>query len=304
MSVSLIVRATNYAWIVEETWRKLRRGRRQPDQIIGLDLGSSDGTGEFLAANCDAVLRLELGGEWCSTGAALNRALELATGDIVVYLCADCPPVDDQFLSALVSPIAHGLADATFARQLPRKDAAPIVVKDCERAFGFGERPSLWHRFFSDAACAFRAEVLRRRPFAEDMPDSEDLEWFWSMKDDVRIRFVTSARVYYPMHRYRLRETWAQFRCEGQADLKIFAGRIPPGGRLLRALGAAANESLHDWAWALRRRHWRAMLQSVPVRLTQRLAYWRGIQTAKPKQPKKRFQLRRRRFPQTDTHTN
>jgi glycosyltransferase involved in cell wall biosynthesis len=274
-TISVIIRAKNDAALISKTLDGIARGRRQPDEIIAIDSGSTDGTREILAGGVDRLI--DILPESYIPGAVLNLGVSEASGDIVVFNNSDCEPVDENWLAELVAPIEAGAADVTFGAQAPRPDAREIVVKDHARAYGDGRTQAQWGDFFSVATAAFRRDVLVAAPFDSSITYSEDLAWFMQNRSQYIVQYAPTARVYHS-HNYTLRQTWRRFRGEGRADAQIFGAQRSRRAGVVRAVGSAFVESARDAVWCLRRRRPAAFLPSLPHRLTQRLAYRAGFQ--------------------------
>ena len=116
MRVSFIVPAHNEVATIEEV---LERVDQLPfeKQVIAVDDGSTDGTGEVLARweeqHGVIVLRQPRRGK----GAAIRAAIPHVEGEIVVFQDADME-YDPADVPALIEPIERGAADVVFGSRL------------------------------------------------------------------------------------------------------------------------------------------------------------------------------------------
>lgn len=90
--ISVIIPALNEATCIAETIRNVRS--QNPVEIIVVDGGSDDGTGE-LAREADLVLRTEKG-----RARQMNAGAALARGDCLLFLHADCTLEDGALAQA------------------------------------------------------------------------------------------------------------------------------------------------------------------------------------------------------------
>ena len=278
--VSVLVRARNDEAIVGRTLKGIFGQKPPPFEVIVCDDGSTDGTRE-IAARFPVRFFERPSGPY-KPGRTLNALVGAAEGDIVVFNNSDAPPLDGNWLAALVKPLLDDPSRPVFAfaNQLPRPDAQALVRKDSERAFGDGREQAKWRFFFSLASSATWRRLLVETPFDETIQYSEDVEWTWRnsrrAEDPVKVVYCPDARVEHS-HNYTLRELAKRFRGEGAADRRIF-GDSPS---LLRELAGAAKETLRDWKYlAARPKDWREAPLAPVRRLVQRLAHWRGMREA------------------------
>lgn len=280
--VSVLVRCRNDAAFLVRTLDALA-AQECPfaHEVLVCDDGSTDGTDEILRARTEVRLVARPAGAY-RPGRTLNALVRAARGEIVVFNNADAVPRDRQWLANLVAPLVDGSADATFANQLPRPDATPLVRKDSERAFGDGSVSARWPRFFSLASSAARRDDLLAHPFDEDLLYSEDVEWA-NRRADFRRRYVPTARVEHS-HNYTSAQLARRFYGEGYAEAQIFGDPVPS---LLRVLGGTCTEALRDGAYLRRAQalSLRAFGAALHRRFVQRVAAWRGLRDATAGRP-------------------
>lgn len=274
---SILVRACNDEALIARTLQGIFSQRVPFDfEVVVCDDNSTDATRSI--ASRFPVRFFERPAGPYKPGRTLNALVKDAHGEIVVFNNSDAPPVDDTWLAELTAPILASPQEAifTFANQLPRPDAAPLVRKDSERAFGDGKIQATWNFFFSLASSATRRQLLVDTPFDEEIQYSEDVEWAWRNsrreKNPVKIVYRATARVEHS-HNYTLRQLAKRFRGEGAADARIFGSKPS----LARELAGAFKETLRDW-WYLAKspREWRYVPYAPVRRLTQKISHWLG----------------------------
>jgi glycosyltransferase involved in cell wall biosynthesis len=138
-------------------------------QVIVVDDGSSDGTGE-LAAQHDGVLvvRQENQGK----GAAIRRGLQHVDGEIVVIQDADME-YDPAEVPALIEPIERGVADVVYGSRLSggRPQRAYLFWHLMGNRFLSLVTGVLYNTTLSDMETgykAFRTDVIRDLPLREN----------------------------------------------------------------------------------------------------------------------------------------
>jgi glucosyl-3-phosphoglycerate synthase len=128
--ISVLIPAYNEADRIADTLAAIRSfaDEMRIEEIIVVDDGSTDETtARAQAAGADVVFRQENSGK----GAALNRALSLAQGDILLLLDADLGESAKEAVK-LLGPVVSGAADmsiATFPRIAGKGGGVGLVVK-------------------------------------------------------------------------------------------------------------------------------------------------------------------------------
>jgi glycosyltransferase involved in cell wall biosynthesis len=190
LRVSVLVPAYNEAATIGKALDRLAALPFETE-IVVVDDGSTDATPAILAARSDVVvLRQPNRGK----GAAVRRALARATAEICVIQDADME-YDPADLPALVAPIAEGRADAVYGSRLSRD--APAVRFTLSQLVGNHAVTWLARRLYgcslSDVeTCykAFRTDVLRSLPLAENRFGIEPEITAWACRSGMRIEEV------------------------------------------------------------------------------------------------------------------
>lgn len=276
-SISILVRAYNDEALIGRTLRGIFAQKTDiPFEVVVCDDGSKDRTREIAASFPVRFFERPQGPY--KPGRTLNALVGAAKGDIVVFNNSDAVPLDENWLAELVKPLLDTPSEPrfTFANQLPRSDAAALVRKDSERAFGDGKVQATWKFFFSLASSATWRKMLVETPFDEKIQYSEDIEWTWRNSrravDPVKIVYCPDSHVEHS-HNYTLKQLAKRFRGEGAADAVIF-GEVPS---LAREVASAVRETLRDWMYLAKYpRGWKEIPAAPVRRLVQRISHWKG----------------------------
>jgi rhamnosyltransferase len=267
--VTIIMRSKNAAWVIGQALTGLFSQRRQDFELLVVDSGSTDSTLDIVRRFPCRLLQIEATEYF--PGAVLNRAIQQAQGELLVFQNSDVVPLTPQALERLLAPIEAGEADATFARQLPRPEAHTWVRRDYAVAFPARGEPPSWMTYSLPFA-AMRRTAWERRPFYEDAWGSEDTEWgHWARRNGLTVRYVPESLVMHS-HNYTLRQLYGRRFIEGEADAFIFRDRVSLR-RLARRLGSAW---LHDAEAHLVAREPVGLLLSIPRRFVYHWAYLQG----------------------------
>jgi len=298
-SVSLIVPTWRAGRWLPRLLQALRAQTQPPGEILVIDSASDDGTAQLAR---EAGCRVEvIAQESFNHGATRNQAALRVGGEILVFMTQDALPANEEFLAALVRPIAAGAAAATYARQLPRAEATP--PERFQRHYQYPERGRraaegtgvAFVYFCSNSAAAVgRAAFHAVGGFPPHVPCCEDIVLSAKLHQaGYATQYVPEAAV---VHSHNL-ALQAQFRryfdtgvAFAQAEALLRGARPNADGRryALSLLGYLARE--REWGWLafacaelgakwagyhLGRRE-RLVPQAWKPVLSQQPSYWRG----------------------------
>jgi glycosyltransferase involved in cell wall biosynthesis len=186
-SISVVIPAYNAARFLGEALASALTQDLPPTQVIVVDDGSTDGTGDIAKSFGDAIqfVRRENGG----IGAARNTGLQRCTGEMLAFLDADDVWPVDRLARLAERLVANPEADAAFGQ----------VVE-----FGEDIEDSLPQEGALASSMLIRRSSFERvGPFREDIRVGEYIDWYARAKD-AGLKFVQISEV---VLRRRLHET-------------------------------------------------------------------------------------------------
>ncbi|HMM72050.1 MAG TPA: glycosyltransferase family A protein [Rhodocyclaceae bacterium] len=162
-----------------------------PVEVVVVDSGSTDATLEIAHAAGARIVTIPR----YRPGLASNAGLRVASHPVCVLLSAPAFPDGPEWLAALVRPLCEDpTVAASFGRQLPVPDAAPIEDTFLRRTFD--ETTS--RAIFSATSAALRRAVWSEHPFDESIASGgpDDREWCARiMAAGYRVAYVGEALV-------------------------------------------------------------------------------------------------------------
>ena len=147
-------------------------------------------------------------------GRTRNLLASQARGEVLLYLSQDAQPVGGEWMSTLVRPLEDQKVAGSYAQQVPRPDADPLIRFFLARTYGNQPARRRIHNgasvridqiFFSNVSSAIRRDVWQRYPFRDDLIMSEDQYWaFDVLRAGYDVVYEPAARVFHS-HNYSLR---------------------------------------------------------------------------------------------------
>lgn len=276
---SIILRSHNDFNFVQRNLMQLKTQTIQDFELIVCDDNSTDGSYELLADFPNVILVTKNPNEAYVPGKVLNKAVQKASGEIIVFNNSDAVIQNKFWLENLTRPLENLKVAATFANQLPRVDALPLVKKDYERAFGDGSVSKNWFHFFSLASSSARKALLLEYPFDEKLQYSEDIDWSYRMKKlGFEIRYVPTAQVEHS-HNYDDATLKKRFFNEGIADSHIFQTKPC----FLNFVKSLLIGCLRDFKYLVTTTQISYIFKGLKYRFIQKFSYYQGLKAGNKK---------------------
>jgi len=227
---SIVVRSFNEGWALRETLPAIQSQSYQNWELIVIDSGSTDGSCDLIQSAKPAHF-IKIKPHEYNPSRVLNRGMQLARADLVIFLNADATPQGANWLRPLVRALGDAATAAVFGRQIPRPKCPAVFANDYERCFGANPESFQWDHFFSMVSSGLRRDIWSKRGFREDMQYSEDDEYTrWCRAQGYRVAYCSESVV---MHSHNYTAAQAFKRSFGEA----------------KALAAVWNRSPHQVNW-------------------------------------------------------
>jgi len=164
VKITVVIPAYNERDTIAEAIARVRAVSMRKE-IIVVDDASTDGTPELVAELAGPDLMLLRQSRNQGKGAAIRRALEEATGDVVLIQDADLE-YDPAEYPALVAPITAGEADVVYGTRAPAFAGMRWQNRLFNRIAAAVANVLYRARITDEATCykVFRTEVLRALP--------------------------------------------------------------------------------------------------------------------------------------------
>lgn len=268
----------------------------RPAEIIAVDDGSADSSGEILDGYADRVRVVHKPNGGAAT--ALNRAARIMEGDWFKWLSADdlLKPHALEALAAEAARIGSGASRRVIytdydvvdeeGRPIPGMESNSI---DYNALSPFRRNVMLlYHCYCHGTASAFHRSAFEACGYwNESMRLCEDYE-FWlrlCLVHGYDMRYAASNAASVRWHSSRISSTTSDF-AYVEVDRKIKSGvaRMLPGPERERYMSALAEQRAEPRRARMRRRLRDAALELLPERLYDCLSrsYWRARQAARP----------------------
>jgi glycosyltransferase involved in cell wall biosynthesis len=218
VKVSLVATVKDDGPSVEEFLASVRAQTRQPDEVIVVDGGSTDGTWELLEG-ADDVLALSEPGSNIARGR--NAAIRAAAHDVIAVTDADCV-LDPEWLERIVLPIEGG-ADVAAGFYRPFGDS----VLQISAAAALPEQDEVRPGWMpSSRSLALRREAFEAAGgYPEWLDVGEDMYLNHRLVENgARIELAPDAVTYWRI-RPTLGATWRQYAAYAEGD--ALAGMYP-----------------------------------------------------------------------------
>jgi rhamnosyltransferase len=272
-AISVVIRSLNEGRHIGRLLNGIAAQTVQPDQIVLVDSGSTDGT-IGIARRHELEVHTIAPAEF-SFGRSLNRGIAAARGDVVVFASAHVYPVYDTWLEHLTRPFADPAVALAYGRQVGGPTTPYSESQIMATWFPAESNLRQDHPFANNANAAIRRSEWEDVPYDEELTGLEDLDWAGKVIERGRqIAYVAEAPVVH-LHDEGFWQTVNRYRREAIAHRRIF--NDPRMSRLEAARLLVANVAT-DYVHALRERRLLPNLISIPrFRTAQFLGTYRGF---------------------------
>ena len=131
-------------------------------------------------------------------GKAINDAIKISNGKIIVCLSAHCIPVDNNWLKRLVNPLKNKKIAGVYGRQEPMPYSSDFDKRDLLLLFGQDKKIQIKDPFFHNANSAFLRQTWKENEFDEKVSNIEDRIWGSRMIDKgFKIMYEPRASVFH-----------------------------------------------------------------------------------------------------------
>lgn len=203
--ISIIIRTLNEERYLPELLAGIQSQQSTfSHEVVLIDSGSTDNT-LSIAERFDCRI-LHISREEFSFGRSLNRACEAARGAYFVLISGHCIPCNQHWLQNLVQPLAEGLVQYCYGRQV---GGPQTYWSECQIfAKYFPEESSIPQTGFycNNANIAIAADTWSRFKFDEELTGLEDMHLAKRLvKEQGAVGYTADAKVYHLHH-----EDWQQ----------------------------------------------------------------------------------------------
>ena len=270
------MRSYNEGWALRQTLPALRVQSLSDWELIVIDSGSTDGSGELIRA-ANPVHFVQIRPEEYNPSRVLNHGMTVARAERVLFLNADATPQGPGWLAPLAEALLDPRTAAVFGRQIPRPDCPAVYAHDYDRCFGETRDSVHWEHFFSMVSSGLRKGIWAKRGFREDLQYSEDDEYTrWCCAQGYKVVYCPESVV---MHSHNYTPVQAFKRSFGEAKALAAVWTRPPTevNWPRTVLLGWLNDLRRDLAYCRRRGRLLEMPHAAHVRWQQRRARLAGF---------------------------
>ena len=188
-------------------------------EIVLVDSGSTDATLAIASRYPVRLVHIEPGS--FSFGRSLNAGCAKARGEFIVIASAHVYPVYADWLAQLLRPFRDPAVALAYGRQRGGATTRFSEQRVFEQWFGDVSVPDQDSPFCNNANAAIRRSHWQRRPYNEELPGLEDVEWATRARSaGHRIAYRAEAEVIH-LHDETPRAVFNRYRREAMALKRI-----------------------------------------------------------------------------------
>jgi rhamnosyltransferase len=275
---SIVVRAYNEEKHIGRLLTGIMQQTIKNVEIILVDSGSTDAT--VAIASRFPVKVVHIHPEEFTFGHSLNQGILHAQTERVVIASAHVYPVYPDWLERLLAPLDDPNVALVYGKQ--RGNSASKFSEQQIFAHWFPDHapPRQSYPFCNNANAAIRRAMWEQRPYDEDLPGLEDLDWArWVMEQGQQIIYVPEAEIIH-VHHETPRAVYNRYRREGMAFKRIFPQEHFSLGNFLRLF--TSNFVSDMWHAAHQHRLWGNLGSMAWFRLMQFWGTYQGFRQSGP----------------------
>ena len=275
---SVIIRAYNEEKHIGRLLTGIFQQTLHDVEIILVDSGSTDGTVSIAAQYPVKVVSIPPA-EF-TFGRSLNRGIEQAQAEWLVFASAHVYPVYPDWLERLLEPLGNAQVALTYGKQRGGETTKFSEHEIFRHWFPDQAQPYQGHPFCNNANAAIRRSLWEQHAYDELLPGLEDLSWArWAFEQGYRVVYIPEAEVIH-LHQETPRGVYNRYRREGMAFKQIYPQEH---FRLLDLVRLFTSNALSDLRSAAHQHRFSASWRSIFwFRWMQFLGTYRGYQQSGP----------------------
>ena len=188
-------------------------------EIVLVDSGSTDAT--MAIASQYPVRVVSIPPESFTFGRSLNLGCRAARGEWIVLASAHVYPVYPDWLARLLEPFRDPQVAMVYGKQRGHVGSRYSESQIFRTWFPESSRLRQDHPFCNNANAAIRKSLWKKRPYDENLPALEDIDWAtWAIRQGHTLSYVAEAEVTH-VHEEAPRAVFNRYRREAMALRRI-----------------------------------------------------------------------------------
>jgi glycosyltransferase involved in cell wall biosynthesis len=209
---SIVIRAFNEEQHIGRLLTGISQQSLKPIQVILVDSGSTDAT--LAIAGQYPVRVVTVSPQEFTFGRSLNRGCAEAQGEFLVFISAHAYPVYPDWLERLLQPFADPRVALVYGKQRGHERAKFSEAQQLAKLFPDQSVAEQRTPLCNNANAAVRRALWQQRPYNEQLPGLEDVEWAaWALHQGHLLAYAAEAEIVH-VHDESLRQVYNRYRRE------------------------------------------------------------------------------------------